>query len=280
MSAEALLEKLVRFGLEAFRKYYGTYRGVVLDNRDPEKRGRILVSVSAVGHPENQGPARWVDPVFAGAAKKMGTFWPPEIKDTVWVSFAYGDPSQPQHYYGGWFGKDEVPDKLGYNADKEPIPMRRGFRTKAGHTLVLNDEPGKESIELYWKDESTFLKINEKQIVTVQTKASYLLLDPEAKKVEVKDEKGSTITLDDKGVTVKSSKDINMEGKKVTIKGSEILLDSSKVTLDTGGAQGVPKGQDLLTWLNAHLHPTGVGPSGPPAAPASPALLSTKVKVI
>lgn len=285
------LEQLFQYGLEHFRKFYGVYRGSVVTNKDPQARGRIKVSVPEAGHLKGRGPDRWVDPAWVGAGKDIGVFWPPEEDEMVWVVFAQGDPSRPHLYFGGWFARDEVPKKLGYQEgaasdeeegkDEGTLPMRRGLRTKAGHTLVFNDEEGKESIEVYWKDESAFVTIDPKAKITVQTANSYLFMDVENKKIECKDENGSVCTLDAAGVTVKSSKDILMTGQKVVIKADDIYLDSPKVRIDTGGSQGVPRGEDLLQWLNSHKHPTGVGPSGPAVAlnPATPPLLSSKAKV-
>lgn len=60
----------------------------------------------------------------------------------------------------------------------------------------------------------------------------------------------------------------------------EIIFHGLLLRLGSESAsQPVPLGTALLQWLNAHTHPTGVGPSGPPVVPADPSLLSTQAFV-
>ena len=51
-----------------------------------------------------------------------------------------------------------------------------------------------------------------------------LLLDDEAKTISVTDQHGNSITLDDKGITIKSAKDLILDGSagNVTIKGQKV----------------------------------------------------------
>jgi hypothetical protein len=51
------------------------------------------------------------------------------------------------------------------------------------------------------------------------------------------------------------------------------------VNIGKGANQSAILGEMFMTFFNTHIHPTGVGPSGPPVVPMSPAQLSTKVKV-
>lgn len=60
-------------------------------------------------------------------------------------------------------------------------------------------------------------------------------------------------------------------GSKLTI-GPEVILGATAAT------EPLVLGNQLKTWLDAHTHPTPMGPSGPPAAPLPPAALSTKHK--
>jgi hypothetical protein len=58
---------------------------------------------------------------------------------------------------------------------------------------------------------------------------------------------------------------------------TNITLDAPHVSLGLGADTPAVRGQDLMTWLVAHTHPTAVGPSGPPITPPPPAILSTAV---
>jgi len=62
--------------------------------------------------------------------------------------------------------------------------------------------------------------------------------------------------------------------------GDVVLRASNMVRLGAGdAAQSAVLGDLLKTWLDAHVHSTGIGPSGPPTVPLPDTTLSTKVKV-
>lgn len=279
---DIFLENLIFKGLEHFNKYYGTYRAVVSDNKDPEKRGRVKLYCPDLG--QTVALNIWVDPEFDMAGKGHGMFWPPEIDDFVRVTYSHGNPSTPNAYRGGWYIKDGLPAKLGHdtggNSKTGTAPIMRGFVTKAGHTLSLNDKKDKESIELSWKDGSAKLTIDEKATLSLISGKSHLVIDIDGKKIEIVDENKNTILLDSNGVTVTTNKDVKVTADGgVTVKGASIALDSSKVTLTDSSSEPAVKGTTMKNWLLTHTHGTGVGPSTPPIEPIPPAMLSTKAKL-
>jgi len=302
----AFLERLARAGLEAFRRYYGDYRAIVTRNDDPEERGRIQAVCPAVG--QDQALDLWIDPAFAGAGDDRGNFWPPEVGDAVRVCFECGDPSKPDVYYGGWFGYDprDLPVEFQYS---NSVPQRRGMVTRMGHLLVFNDEPGNERVRLLWhkpdpgdpaltdpkesadrtQGEYSFLSFNEDgSIQLVNKEGSNINMNATDGNITIMDQNGNTITLNSSGVqmvdkagnyvllangecSVTASKNIHLTGPTVNIKGGTVAIGD-------GASKSLVFGEDLLTWLNKHQHPTGTGPSGPPIEPALPAMLSQSVK--
>ena len=90
-------------------KFFGKFRGVVINNIDPEQMGRIQVQV-----PDVQGvvPTSWAMPcVPCNLPKKIGSVLP-KIGAGVWVEFEQGDPSHPI-WTGCWFGNpSETPPSL------------------------------------------------------------------------------------------------------------------------------------------------------------------------
>ena len=108
------------------RHYFGKYRGVVTDNADPEKRGRLKVRVpSVLGTTEF-----WAMPCVPYAGDKVGFFFLPEAGTGVWVEFEGGDPSYPI-WAGFFWGDGQMPD------DGEPA--RKVLRTLKA-TLRIDDE--------------------------------------------------------------------------------------------------------------------------------------------
>ncbi len=77
------------------QKYYGKYRGTVLNNVDPELRGRLMLTV-----PDVLGaiPSSWAEPCvpLAGpTGPPMGVYFVPPIGAGVWVEFEAGNPDYP-----------------------------------------------------------------------------------------------------------------------------------------------------------------------------------------
>jgi Type VI secretion system/phage-baseplate injector OB domain len=234
--SEVLLENLMLHGLEHFRKFYGLYRATVTDNKDPQQRGRIQAVVPEVGHQSGQAPAVWIDPVFDYAGASHGSFWPPEIGDSVRVAYSQGDPSVPAFYIAGWYGSNpaELPTNLGYDGGAPSAPITRGWVTKSGHTLSFNDKAGSEEIKIYWKDQTAYIDFDKDGSITVQnTHGSHVFLDAPGKQIEIKDETGNIITMD-------SSSKINIQDTN----GNTWLMNSTGVTLTTsaffcGGSSAV-----------------------------------------
>jgi uncharacterized protein involved in type VI secretion and phage assembly len=74
-------------------RYYGKYRGVVVANNDPEHRGRLRVSCSALQ--EEEDAEVWAMPCVPYAGKDRGMVFLPQAGTQVWVEFEAGDPSMP-----------------------------------------------------------------------------------------------------------------------------------------------------------------------------------------
>ncbi len=87
---------------DANRRFYGKYRGRVVDNDDPLKVGRVRASVPDVFGDEECG---WALPCFPLAAAGKGLFLVPPVEAWVWVEFEYGNPEKPI-WTGGFFPDD------------------------------------------------------------------------------------------------------------------------------------------------------------------------------
>ena len=76
------------------QQFFGKYRGLVTDNRDPEMRGRIRASVPVVLGEQASG---WSLPCLPFAAKGVphgsgvGFFALPPVGAEVWIEFEGGD---------------------------------------------------------------------------------------------------------------------------------------------------------------------------------------------
>jgi len=70
---------------------------------------------------------------------------------------------------------------------------------------------------------------------------------------------------------------INCSDSTVTASGTA-TVEGSTVKLGAGASEAVVKGDTFKKLFDQHIHPTPIGPSGPPSQPLSPSALSTKVK--
>ena len=116
-------------------RYYGKYRGTVINNLDPEQRGRIVAMV-----PDVQGliPLTWALPCVPIAGKQEGVFWVPQIGAGVWIEFEQGDPDYPIWVGGFWGSVAEVP-LAALTPPMAPIGQNLVFQTSMQHLLMVSD---------------------------------------------------------------------------------------------------------------------------------------------
>jgi uncharacterized protein involved in type VI secretion and phage assembly len=92
----------------------------------------------------------------------------------------------------------------------------------------------------------------------------------------LKTKAGHRIVFDDDGGVIVLAHGGDKAEVRIT-KSGEVIIKAEKVKLGAEGAsQAVVLGNDFMQFFNTHTHPTGVGPSGPPAQPMQSAHLSKK----
>lgn len=120
--------------------FYGKYRGVVTNNKDPNGLGRVRVKVQDVLGDEESG---WAMPSVPYAGKDVGLYLIPPEKALVWVEFEHGDPDYPI-WCGCFWARGEVPAKASRNED---MPEKKVLKTDVG-TITLNDSSGDGGITI------------------------------------------------------------------------------------------------------------------------------------
>ncbi len=117
-------------------RYYGKYRGVVLNNIDPMQQGRLQVQV-----PDVAGliPASWAMPCMPIAGLQNGMVAPPVIGSGVWVEFEQGNPEHPIWVGCFWGSAAEVPALA--LATPPGVPAIT-FQTPLQNGLTISDLPG------------------------------------------------------------------------------------------------------------------------------------------
>ena len=111
------------------RRFFGKYRGKVVDNADQGGRGRLKVRVPSV-----MGKAEiWALPCVPYAGKERGFFALPENGTSVWVEFERGEATYPI-----WTGCFWVDGEI-TSADAKPAIK---FLKTGDVTIRIDDEEG------------------------------------------------------------------------------------------------------------------------------------------
>jgi uncharacterized protein involved in type VI secretion and phage assembly len=165
-------------------KHYGKYRGVVLNNVDPQQIGRLLVQVPDIG---GLIPSSWAMPCFPFAGKQMGMWAVPQIGAGVWVEFEQGDTDYPI-WSGCWFGSAAELPALALTA---PPPLSNiVLQTTAQNTLMISDLPGPTGGILLKTTTGALISINDVGITISNGKGAIIAMN------------GPTVTINTGALTI------------------------------------------------------------------------------
>jgi uncharacterized protein involved in type VI secretion and phage assembly len=241
------------------QRYFGLVEALVSSVDDPEKEGRIKVTFPWFD-PDMESDWCRVAQLYGGAGGK-GSIWVPDKGDEVICGMVHGDMRKVVVLGCLFNGADRPPTHPDDPRD------RRMIKTRAGHTIVLEDKAGEEHVE-------------------IKTQGGHVAdLNDKDKKVVVKTTSGQAVTMDDNGGTVTvetaSGQSVKLDSSGVTITGtSSVSVSAPSIKLGAAATEPVILGQQFLTYFMTHTHNcTAPGtPSGPPVPPMLPTLLSTVTK--
>lgn len=165
---------------------------------DPDKEFRVKVILPGIDPKKGTIWARLACPQ---AGKERGYVFRPEAGDEVAVGFFNNDPRHAVILGAMFSSKNTIPADLTPDADN----LMKGIVTKSGATIGFMDD--------------------EKAAVFIETAASNkIVLDDDGEMITLADQHGNTVTMDKNGITVKSAKDLILDGSSgnVEIKGSKV----------------------------------------------------------
>jgi len=181
-------------------RFYGKYRAFVVDNADPENRGRLRLRIpSVLGNDVVSG---WALPCLPyGGAADQGFFFIPEADACVWVEFEMGDLAYPV-WVGTFWGKPGGQSEAPKPADAQSPPTRKIIRTLKGSSIEIEDKDGDEVFIIQYNDGS---------------KKNTVTMDKDGMRVE--DANGNNITLDQSGTVIedKNQNRIEMSASAINI---------------------------------------------------------------
>jgi uncharacterized protein involved in type VI secretion and phage assembly len=266
---DELLARLVRHVQD---RYYGKYRGFVMDNEDPEQRGRLRLRVPSVLGDQTSA---WALPCLPfGGSAGHGWFAVPETEAQVWVEFEEGDVSRPIWTGTFWQAKG--------NAPAEARSTTRLLSTPSGHVLQFDDKEGEERFRLHHPSGAELTIDPKGTVALTDAQGATVVLDAEGQTLHIEDSHGNSLALGSSGVTVEDSSGNRVElgSSGVKVSGQQVVVEASQVLLGGQGGEPLLKGQSFLTLFATHVHtssPTG-GPTTPPIPQGEQSALSLSVK--
>lgn len=208
-------------GDKAVGRTYGVAAGIVTNNKDPEKLGRLKVKFPWLS---DNNETDWVRMTTFMAGGGRGCFFLPEVGDEVLVAFEHGDINRPYIVGALWNGVDQSPEnnsdgqnnirkirsrsghEIIFNDDNTAKQEKIEIHTNAGHKVVLNDSTGQEKIEIIDKSGNNKFTIDSVQnSINIE---SALQLNIKANIVEIE---GTT------SLTLKSNAILTIQGSLVKI---------------------------------------------------------------
>jgi uncharacterized protein involved in type VI secretion and phage assembly len=174
-------------------RLFGVVVGIVTNNQDPDGLGRVRIRFPWLSDAEESHWARVAAPMAGGG---RGVYFLPEVDDEVLVAFEHGDLRLPYVLGGLWNGQDSPP------ADNEDGNNNiRLIQSRSGHLIRLNDEDGKETVEI--------IDRTGKNSIVVDTAANTVTITTD-KDIALVASQG-TISLEAQKIALKSSADTKIE---------------------------------------------------------------------
>jgi uncharacterized protein involved in type VI secretion and phage assembly len=287
------LEKIVsRLVQKVEHHYYGKYRGIVVDNADPEQLGRLKVKVpSVLGNDIVTG---WATPcVPYGGEMNQGMLFIPDVDAGVWIEFEEGDLEFPiwvGTYWSKPGGESELPkpndpDGAEQGSVQDP-PTRKIIKTLKGHTIQFEDNDGEEMVTIFEATNENVITMDKNGIVIHEGQNSHEV-KMDGNGVTISDGMNShEIKMDSSGVAVSDGKNQNsvtMSGSGIsieTVSGAKVELTAAGITIDAGAGVVQVKGTAVMLGPGVmpviRLGDMGVGNLGAPV----PITITTNTQVL
>ncbi|MEO6527548.1 MAG: VgrG-related protein [Gemmatimonadaceae bacterium] len=180
----------------------GLVIGIVTDNQDPDKQGRVKVKYPWLS-PDHASD--WARVVSVGGGPTRGIQFVPEINDEVLVGFEQGDVHHPYVLGGLWNGVDAPPGDQGKIVSGGKV-QQRVIQSRTGHTITLDDADGAGGI-------------------TVQDRAgNSIMLDSGANALKITI-KGNASLECDGNLSLKAQGQVEIQGMGVKIDGGAGMVD-------------------------------------------------------
>jgi len=223
--------------LEINRGYHGNFvegivPGIVSNNKDPDKLGRVKIILPVLGTDHEQQSSNgkgietdWAPVLSFAAGNNRGGYFIPEVNDEVLVSFLLGDINRPFVVGVSWNNEDKPPQKN--DNGKNDIKQ---ITTRSGNTILFDDEEGNSKIQIFDKDRKDEISISAKEN-SISIKSD--------KVINLTSTNGE-VTIKAKKITIEAKDRLNMKASSISMKSTGSLsLEGSSVTVKSSGVVSV-----------------------------------------
>lgn len=258
-------------------KLTGFYRAKVIENKDPNMFGRVMVWIPDVMPKVSENKGLWALPgnnVTSGLNADgdeehfySGSCYIPPKGSYVWVFFENNNPNRP-YYLGGLDLQNTkvLPEcQLGSSPQKKWVV----YKSHSGRTIVISDDPDDERVEITGKkrqistppvgDTSSVYEINGNQTT--------ILVDERdgKEKILIKSHKGDYINFDieNQKLQISLTSDIHIKSNAtIYIQSSnDINIKSgANINLQSGGDVNIKSGGNLNCQAGGNINNLAGGP--------------------
>jgi len=198
---------------------HGTVVGIVTQNDDPDKAGRVKLRFPWL--PDTY-ESDWTRVVQLGAGPNSGAVFLPEVNDEVLCAFEFGDVRRP--YVIGGLHNGKAKPKLGEGLVDAGKVTRRGFVSRAGHRIIMLDGGSKSGIALISADGKLRVSLNQTKGEVHVHSDGPVTIDAGTGKVSITaggdmalEAKGNLSLKGNAGVKIESSAMVEVSGKLIKL---------------------------------------------------------------
>jgi uncharacterized protein involved in type VI secretion and phage assembly len=197
-------------------RIFGVVVALVTNNKDPDGLGRVKVKFPWLSDVDESAWARVAAPM---AGNQRGIYFLPEVDDEVLVAFEHGNVRVPYVLGALWNGRDAPP---GTNADgKNNVRM---IKSRSGHVVKLNDEDGKETIEIVDKNQKNSIVIDTSKGTVTVTADQGIALSASNGTIKIDAQKVQINSTD--AMELKAGGNMNAEASgTMTVKGATVNIN-------------------------------------------------------
>jgi Rhs element Vgr protein len=188
----------------------GLQIGIVVSNEDPDGEFRIKVKMPLVN---NDDEGIWARVISLDAGDQRGFFFRPEVGDEVVLGFFADDPRQAVVL--GMLHSSAKPAPLQPSDDNH----EKCYQSRSGMKLTFDDE---------------------KVLLKLETPGGNgIFLDEDQQAINITDQHGNSIKLDSEGITLESTKAVNVRADTdITLESGASLACKSGAEIKLEGAAG------------------------------------------